>query len=150
MFRYGLVGGGSTLFFIGLYALLSKVLLPTWNLTLLDAIATVIGAVFNFMMHRAWSFKVRAFSVAMIRRYIITITVCSVAQVAFFHVGTAWLGVMDFIVQIALVPIIAGFQYLGHRMFTFHRRFEKPLEAPLQAPTVEPERAAVTVETDAA
>jgi putative flippase GtrA len=130
MFRYGIVGGGSTLFFIGLYALLSKVLFRTWNSTLLDALALAICAVFNFMLHRAWSFKAKAFSVGMIRRYLVTIILASLLQVALFHVGTAWFGFVDFFVQIALVPFIAWAQYMGHRMFTFHPRFEKKLMIP--------------------
>jgi putative flippase GtrA len=130
MVRYGIVGGGSTVFFLGLYALFSKVLFRTWNPTLLDALALTVSAVFNFMLHRAWSFKAKGFSVGMIHRYLVTIVSASLLQVALFHVGTAWLGFLDFYVQIVLVPFIAWVQYVGHRMFTFHPRFEKKLIIP--------------------
>jgi putative flippase GtrA len=125
MFRYGIVGLVSTGIFMGLYAILSRFIWPSANKTLLDAIALSICAVFNYTLHRIWTFNAGTHSTRMISRYVSIIVLSSMLQTALFHLGNGVLGFNDFVVQIVLVPFIAAIQYVVNRQFTFNRRFEK-------------------------
>ncbi len=124
MFRYGIVGGTSLLLHAGLYALLSRVLWVEGNRTLEYVIALVITAVFNFTLHRIWTFAVKGFSSRMVARYVIVILSSMGIQSGIFFVGVELMGIYDFIVFFISAAIAAFLQYLGHRMFTFNVRFE--------------------------
>jgi putative flippase GtrA len=138
MFKYGIVGGISTVIFFGMYVLLSRFLLTTWHKTLLDAIAISVSGVFNFTMHRIWTFQAQGAKAKMVGRYLISVCSASVLQIILFYVGNHLFGFTDYYVQIAVFPIIAFSQYLLHRSFTFHSRFERsPASAGVET---EPER----------
>jgi putative flippase GtrA len=125
MFKYGIVGGISTGIFFGGYLLLSRVLLPTWNKTLLDAIAISISGIFNFTMHRIWTFQAQNANAKMVARYLATVGTASLLQVIIFYIGNHVFGFTDYYVQIFAFPFLAFFQYVLHRSFTFHPRFDR-------------------------
>lgn len=124
LFRYGIVGGASTLIFFGTYTILWKYLLPAWNRTLLDAIAICVSGIFNFTLHRTWTFRASGFNLKMVGRYIFTVVFGSGLQVLIFFIGHQILGFYDYGVQIVAIPLVALAQYFLHRFFTFHPRFE--------------------------
>ena len=124
MLRYGIVGGTSTLIFFGTYTLLWKYLLPEWNKTLLDAIAISVSGIFNFTFHKTWTFRARGFGIKMVGRYVVTIVTGSGLQVLLFYIGHQIMGFNDYGVQIMAIPLVALAQYVLHRLFTFHPRFE--------------------------
>jgi putative flippase GtrA len=133
LFKYGIVGLASTGIFLGVYALFSRLIWTTANKTLLDGIAMCVSAVFNFTMHRIWTFEAGNHDFGMIIRYFVTVSLSAVIQTALFHIGNGILGFNDFFVQIILVPFIAAVSYVINRQFTFSRRYKKASESALPA-----------------
>lgn len=125
LFKYGIVGVVSFGMFLSIYALISRLIWPSGNRTVIDAITLCFCAVVNYTLHRIWTFKAGTHSTRMISRYILAVVLTSILQTVLFHFGNGVLGFNDFLVQVVLVPFMAAVQYVVNRQFTFNRRFEK-------------------------
>jgi putative flippase GtrA len=125
LFKYGLVGGSSLALHVGLYHLFSRILWPSGYRTVEYVIALTIASIYNFLLHRTWTFGVKGSAVQMIGRYIGVILTSMAIQSIVFHIGVDLMHVYDYYVFVVSAALAALFQYFGHRFFTFHRRFEK-------------------------
>jgi putative flippase GtrA len=121
--KYGLVGGSSLALHVGLYHLQSRILWPQGSWTAEYVLALVIASVYNFVLHRMWTFGVQGSHLPMIGRYG-GIVLCSMAlQSIVFHIGVDLLRLYDYAVFAVSAACAALFQYFGHRFFTFHHRY---------------------------
>lgn len=120
LFKFGVVGLTSLAIDVGVYALLSRVVWIAGPRTGLSLISTSISAMFNFLMHRSWTFKTQAFSVAMVIRYLSVLLAGTLINGTLFYVGHEILHLHDILVKIGSVFIVAGGSYTLHRWYTFH------------------------------
>jgi putative flippase GtrA len=119
------VGGVSLVIHTGVYALLSRVVWEQGNRTLEYVIALTLASIFNFTLHRIWTFAVNTFSAGMVARYVTVILSSMTLQSILFHIGVERLGIFDFYVFFATAALAAVMQYFGHRFFTYNVHFEK-------------------------
>jgi hypothetical protein len=70
LFKFGVVGVSSMLLNTAIYALFTRIVWPSGSRTLLSVIATMFAAIYNFLLHRGWTFKTRAFNAAILHRQI--------------------------------------------------------------------------------
>ncbi|MBD3251231.1 hypothetical protein GF380_02045 [Candidatus Uhrbacteria bacterium] len=124
VFKFGIVGISSLGVNAAIYALLSRVLWVSGDRTLEAVIAIALASIYNFSLHRAWTFQTRAFSSRMLARYIIVVFLGSGLHGGLFYVGHELLGWYDFAVLIGTAFLVAAFTYFAHRFFTFNTRFE--------------------------
>lgn len=126
LFKYGLVGGSSFCIHAGIYALLSRVVWESGSRTLEYVIALVIAALYNFTLHRLWTFSLSTYSHKMVFRYSAVLLGSMGLQSIIFHIGVERLGFFDGFVFLVAASFAALVQYLGHRFVTFNvKRFEK-------------------------
>ncbi|OGL73301.1 hypothetical protein A3E39_01130 [Candidatus Uhrbacteria bacterium RIFCSPHIGHO2_12_FULL_60_25] len=124
LFKFGVVGGTSLGINAGVYALLSRVLWTEGNRTFESVIAVTISAVYNFTMHRTWTFKARGFNARMVARYIGVVVAGSALTGTLFYIGHEVLKIYDFIVLVGSAFLVAGVSYFTHRLYTFHPRHD--------------------------
>lgn len=125
MFKYGIVGVISLGIHVGSYALLSRVFWVEGNRTFEFFIAVSFAAIFNFTFHRLWTFKAREFSSKMVIRYLFVVISGTALNSGLFYVGHEVIGIYDFYVLFGTVFVVALYQYIAHRQFTFHPRFDQ-------------------------
>lgn len=124
LFKYGLVGGSSLAIHTGLYHLQSRIIWADGNRTVQYVIALVIASMYNFTLHRTWTFSAKGYNHQMLLRYISIILVSMGTQSLVFHIGVDLMRVFDYYVFAVSVVFAALIQYFGHRFFTFHQKFE--------------------------
>jgi putative flippase GtrA len=120
LFKFGVVGVTSLAINTGVYALLSRVLWPEGNRTLESVISVCISGIYNFSLHRAWTFGAREFGGAMIARYLSVVVVGASLSGALFYVGHELFHLYDIAVLIGSSFMVASVTYFLHRWFTFH------------------------------
>lgn len=125
LFKYGVVGGSSLALHTGLYHLQSRIIWPDGYRTAQYVTALLISAVYNFTLHRKWTFSAKGYSHQMLLRYISVILISMGSQSVVFYIGVDLLHVYDYYVFAVSVVVASLIQYFGHRFFTFHQRFEK-------------------------
>lgn len=117
--KFIVVGGSSFVLFIAIYSLLS-LLFPDTSRTLLTFTSSVLSGVYNFTVHRYWTFRSRALVGSALQRYIVVVIVATMEQTVLFYVGHELLHLFDYLVQVLVAAPVAGTTYLLHRFFTFH------------------------------
>lgn len=118
--KFVLVGGSSFLLFIGIYTLLARFLWPDASRTLLTFCSSLLSAVYNFSVHRFWTFRSRAFVGSALARYFVVMGIATIEQTVLFYVGHEVLHLFDYLVQVLVAAPVALTTYLLHRFFTFH------------------------------
>lgn len=124
LFKFGVVGSSSLGINAGVYALLSRVLWTSGDRTLESIISVSVSAVYNFTLHRTWTFKARGFNARMVARYIGVVVAGSALTGALFYIGHEILRIYDFIVLVGSALLVAGVSYVTHRLYTFHPRHD--------------------------
>ena len=117
--KFVIVGGSSFALFITIYTILSH-LFPHTSRTLLTFASSVLSGVYNFTVHRYWTFRSRALMGGALRRYLIVVMVATAEQTALFYVGHELLHLFDYLVQVLVAAPVAITTYMLHRFFTFH------------------------------
>lgn len=125
LFKYGIVGFSSLAIHAGLYHVLSRIVWQEGPKTLEYVIALVTASIYNFTLHRLWTFSMNGYSHGMVIRYICVVLTSMGMQSAVFHVGVTILGVYDYYVFAVSVVFATLLQYFGHRFVTFNKKFEK-------------------------
>lgn len=120
VFKFGVVGVTSLGINEGVYALFSRVLFPWLHLTVSYVLSVAVSGIFNFTMHRLWTFKARAFNNQMLFRYIVVVLIGMALSGGLFYIGTDLLHIHDLVVPIGAAFIVAGATYFLHRWYTFH------------------------------
>lgn len=125
LFKYGLVGGSSFLLHACIYGLLSRVVWADGHRTVEYVIALFFASLYNFTLHRIWTFSMNGYSHFMALRYATTILISMGIQSLLFYIGYERLGFYDYAVLIVAAGVAAVTQYLAHRFFTFNKKFEE-------------------------
>jgi putative flippase GtrA len=125
MFKYGIVGVISLGIHVGSYALLSRVFWVEGNRTFEFFIAVSFASVFNFTFHKLWTFDAKGFDSGMIARYLFVVISGTAINSGLFYLGHEVFGIYDFYVLFGTVVVVALYQYISHRQFTFHSRFDQ-------------------------
>lgn len=136
LFKYGVVGGSSLALHTGLYHVFSRFIWAQGPRTLEYVIALVTASIYNFTLHRIWTFSMNGYSHQMVVRYICVILTSMGMQSGIFYVGVSLMGIYDYYVFAVSVVFAATLQYFGHRFVTFNKRFERCEDA---SSTVGPE-----------
>jgi putative flippase GtrA len=131
LFKYGVVGGSSLLIHAGLYAWMSRIVWTSGSRTLQYTLALFIAAIYNFTLHRIWTFQVKEKSFTMVVRYSIVVLTSMALQSGAFYFVNDILHLFDVIAFAGAAGIAIIYQYFGHRFVTYNVRFEKkPVVAP--------------------
>jgi putative flippase GtrA len=118
--RFGLVGGSSFLVKAGMYALLSRVIWNDGPRSIQNIIALGIAMVYNYTLHRFWTFTTHQPMNGSAQRYVMVVVTAAVLDAAFFYVGHDILHIYDFLVLVLGALTGALFTFSAHRLFTFH------------------------------
>ena len=105
----------------GLYHLFSRILFIEGSRTAEYTGALLIAAVYNFTLHRLWTFQLNYYSHAMLLRYITVVLTSMASQSVVFYIGHEVFGIYDYYVFVIATVFAAGIQYLGHRFVTFKK-----------------------------
>jgi putative flippase GtrA len=119
IFKFGVVGVTSLALNTAMYALLSRVVWPDGNRTLESVMAVLFASIYNFTMHKIWTFGAKQFNGAMLLRYAVVVVIGSGLSGSLFFVGHELLHIYDFAVLIGSAFIVAGATYFLHKLFTF-------------------------------
>lgn len=119
IFKYGVVGGTSTVIHVTLYHLMSRVFWEDGNRTIQYMIAAPIAAIFNFTLHHLWTFSVSTFHPRMIVRYVGVVGTSMAMQSLIFFIVVDVLHWYDYIGFVIAFFVAVAFQYVLHRVFTF-------------------------------
>lgn len=120
LFKFGVVGGTSLALNAGIYALLSRALWTDGNRTAQAVIAVGLASFYNFTLHRAWTFKARAFNTKMVMRYLVVMAGGTALHGSLFYIGHEIFGWYDLAVLVGAAFLVALVTYGSHRWFTFH------------------------------
>jgi putative flippase GtrA len=129
LFKYGIVGGSSLAMHTGMYHMLSRYLWIQGPRTMQYVVTLIIASLYNFTLHRIWTFSMQGYSHGMAARYVCVILSSMGIQSIVFHIGVTILGIYDYYVFAVSVVFAALFQYFGHRFVTFNKKFEKTRES---------------------
>ncbi len=124
LFKFGVVGGTSLGINTGIYALLSRVLWTDGNRTLESVVSVSFAAIYNFSLHRAWTFKARAFNFRMVMRYVLVVIFGTALSGVLFYIGHEILKLYDFAVLVGSAFLVAFASYATHRWYTFHPKHD--------------------------
>ncbi|MEO5927971.1 MAG: GtrA family protein [Patescibacteria group bacterium] len=118
--RFALVGGSSFAVKATAYTLLSRVIWNAGPRWVENIIALVISMIFNYTLHRLWTFKFQKSHSGSAPRYVAVVGVASLLDAGLFYIGHDILKFYDLLVLVADAALIAGFTFSAHRLFTFH------------------------------
>lgn len=119
-FRYLLVGSSSFGVKAVSYAALSRLIWETGNRTIENALAVLVSMVYNYTLHRFWTFRHQQSAPGSMLRYVIVVVSASLLDVALFNFLHYKFGFYDFGVVFFNGVAIAGLGFVSHRLFTFH------------------------------
>lgn len=119
LIRFIIIGGLSFLMYFGLYALISRWLWITGNRSLQNFLAVCITSIFNYLAHRAWTFRSQGNHLDQMWRYLMVAVSATLLQSGLFWLGHVYLGWYDFIVVVVVAVLVPFYTYLLHRVFTF-------------------------------
>ncbi|MFA5935746.1 MAG: GtrA family protein [Patescibacteria group bacterium] len=134
IFRFLLVGSSSFLVKAGVYALLSRLLWMDGPRSLQNAAALSISMMYNYTLHRLWTFTHQAPSRGSAQRYVGVVAVASLLDVVFFYFAHDVFGLYDFLVLVLGAMLGAFFTFTAHRLFTFHNNPYKRKADVVQSP----------------
>jgi putative flippase GtrA len=120
IFKFGVVGCTSLALNAGVYWVLTRIFWTDGPKTFLSVVAVCVSAIYNFTLHRAWTFRTQHFSGAMVARYLGVIALGAFLSGVLFYVGHEMLHIYDIVVLIGSAFLVAGATYTLHRWFTFH------------------------------
>lgn len=118
--RFALVGGSSFLVKFLAYTILSRLIWndgPRW---LENIMALGVAMIYNYTLHRMWTFKFQQPHPGSAVRYVIVVIVASLLDAVLFYIGHDLLGIYDLFMLVIDAALIAGFTFSAHRLFTFH------------------------------
>lgn len=120
--KFLIVGGLSFLIYAGMYALLTRVVFPEGNRTLMNFLSICSSAGFNFFAHRAWTYQATQGKHAdQIWKYVTVVITATLLQTFLFWVSVEQMGIYDGFVLIPIAGICAVYTYFAHRLFTFRK-----------------------------
>ncbi|MBU0540072.1 GtrA family protein [Patescibacteria group bacterium] len=120
LIRYVLVGSSSFGVKVGVYALLSRVLWPQGALYIENIIALILAMIYNYTLHRFWTFNHQKPAAGSAGRYIGVVLLGSALDASLFYVGNEMLKIYDFAVLVFNSAFTAFLSFMMHRFFTFH------------------------------
>lgn len=118
--KYVLVGGSSFGVKVGVYALLSRVLWPQGALYIENIAALIIAMIYNYTLHRFWTFNHQKPAAGSAGRYIGVVLLGSALDASLFYIGNEIFKIYDFFVLVFNSGFTAFLSFLLHRFFTFH------------------------------
>jgi putative flippase GtrA len=118
--RFAIVGGSSFLVKAGAYALLSRLIWNSGPRWVENILALGVAMVYNYSLHRMWTFKFQQPHPGSAPRYVIVVAIASLLDAVLFYIGHDRLKVYDFLMLVIDAALIAGFTFSAHRLFTFH------------------------------
>ena len=117
-----IVGGLSFLIYAGIYALLSRLVFPEANRTLMNLLAICSSTGFNFLAHRGWTYRATEGRHAdQIWKYSIVVVTATLLQMTLFWTAVEKIGIYDGYAVIPIAGICATYTYFTHRLFTFRK-----------------------------
>ena len=120
--KFLIVGSISFLIFAGAYALLTRVLFPEANKTLMNFLSVCTSTFFNYLAHRGWTYRATEGRHAdQLWKYAGVTASAMALQSALFWFFVERIGVYDGIAIFPIGGICAMFTYFTHRVFTFRK-----------------------------
>jgi putative flippase GtrA len=116
--RFAVVGSGSTLLYLGMYALLVTV---GTSYVLAAVVSFIASAGFGFLLHHRWTFRTRQESWPGLARWLALQGSVLIANIAALAVLVAVLGVDRLLAQTLLLPAIALTTFVLSRRIVFRR-----------------------------
>lgn len=120
LIRYVLVGSSSFGVKAGVYALLSRVLWPQGILYLENIAALIVAMIYNYTLHRFWTFNHQKPAAGSGARYIGVVILGNALDASLFYVGNEIFKIYDFAVLVFNSAFTAVLSFMMHRFFTFH------------------------------
>jgi putative flippase GtrA len=120
LIRYVFVGGSSFGVKVGVYAALSRLLWIDGPRSLQNIIALLIAMVYNYSLHRFWTFKHQEPAPGSAPRYVAVVIIGSTLDASLFYLGHDILKFYDFFVLIANAGFTTILSFTLHKFFTFH------------------------------
>ncbi len=118
--KYIFVGGSSFFVKAGSYGLLSRVLQVGVDNNLLNAEALFITIIYNYGLHRLWTFRGKEMAPGSVVRYLIVVGLSMGLDVALFYILNTLAGIYDVYVIVIIGVVNAAFGFFAHTFFSFH------------------------------
>jgi putative flippase GtrA len=120
--KFLIVGGLSFLIYAGMYALLTRIVFPEANRTLMSFLSVCSSAGFNFFAHRGWTYQAtQARHVDQVWKYLAVVISATMLQTFLFWLAVDFVGIFDGYVLVPVAGICAVYTYFTHRLFTFRK-----------------------------
>ena len=117
--RFLVAGGTSVLVKIGVYALLSRVVWVSGSRTIENGIAIVLSTVYNYLVHRFWTFAHQQPESGSASRYVVVWVSASALETFLFWLLHVQFGLYDLAVLVFNAGFISMLTFVVHRVFTF-------------------------------
>lgn len=120
--KFLIVGGLSFFIYAGIYALLTRVVFPDANRTLMNLLSTCSSAGFNFFAHRGWTYRAtQGRHIDQVWRYVVVVVSATLLQTVLFWLAVEKIGIYDGFAIVPIAGICACYTYFTHRLFTFRK-----------------------------
>jgi putative flippase GtrA len=129
--RFVIVGGTTILVKLIIYAVLSRYIMPNAQKPVLNVAAGSISFIYNYFLHRFWTFHHQRPAPGSMLRYAGILAVAAIMDAVLFYLGHRYLKIYDLLLLIADSAIVGLFTFTAHRFFTFKSRPLGKMEAPL-------------------
>lgn len=123
IFRFLMVGGSSFAVKAVSYALLSRLIWTSGSRNVENGIALVVATIYNYLLHRFWTFGHQRPASGVIKRYSIVLALGTAMDIGFFYILHSLWHIYDFLALAMTSLLIAFCTFNLHRFWTFH---EKP------------------------
>jgi len=118
--RFAIVGGATALVYLGTLLVSVEVfgLSPGWG----AAVAWVLGILFNYFLHKAWTFDSKVRHSTSAPRFAVIVALSFAANVVLMSYGPGLLQLHYFVVQLASAVMFGLLSYLMQRFWIFKAR----------------------------
>jgi len=117
--KFLIVGGSTFLLQSFLYWFFSRILFTSLEKLACFALAVAYGIVYNYSLHRIWTFNDQKSASGTMKRYAVVSFLAVALNNFLFWLGHNIFGVYDLIVVFLSNAVVPLFTYAAHRFFTF-------------------------------
>ena len=118
--KYLFVGGSSFFVKAVSYILISRIIQPGGVREIQNVEAVAITVVYNYTLHRLWTFRGKKPAPGSTFRYAIVVTISVFLDACLFYLLHSILHIYDAVTIVFVGGIMALYGFLGHTFFTFH------------------------------
>lgn len=118
--RYFIVGLTSFGVRFGSYAVISRLVWVNGPRSIENVCALIIALVYNYTLHRYWTFRHQEPAAGTVHRFLIATVVWNVVDAGLFALLHDVFHVFDLLILFINTGLIMTMSFLTHRLFTFH------------------------------